>query len=301
MDSHDHNHDLSRVKPINLVIVMLLNLIITAAEVIGGILAGSLSLVSDALHNLSDGLAVIISYFAMKIARKENDELRTYGYRRATILAAFINSAVLIAISLFLFREAYLKFVHPQKINGSLVIWVALVGFIANVLSVFLLKKGSRKSINLKSAYIHLLGDTFLSVAVILGGIAIFYFKTYWVDPFLTVLISLYVLKESFEILMQATNILMQGAPEHISLNEVVEDITKIDGINKIHHVHVWSLDDHNIHFEAHIDVNDMLVSEAESLCEKIEHELSEKYHITHTTLQCEVKGCEVDCCNKKQ
>lgn len=176
---HDHSHDISNIKGINLAIVALLNFIITAAELVGGIFSGSLSLISDSLHNFSDGISIIISYIAIRISNKEKDIKRTFGYKRATILAALINSSVLIVISIYLFKEAYDKFINPQEINGGLVIWVAVIGLIANIAGVILLQKGSKGSMNIKSSYLHLLSDALSSIGVVIGGILIYYFKIY--------------------------------------------------------------------------------------------------------------------------
>lgn len=291
--NHTHSHDLSEIKGVRLILVMLLNFLIAAAEIIGGIFSGSLSLISDALHNLSDGLAIIISYFAIKISGKQNDIKRTFGYRRASIMAALLNSSVLIGISVFLFIEAYDKFVNPQPIKGGVVVWVALVGLAANSLGALLLEKGSHGDMNIKSAYLHLFSDALSSVGVVLGGVLILSFGIYWVDPLLTVLISIYALRESFKILKEAMNILMQGAPENMDINKVVEGLKEIDGVEDVHHVHVWSLDDNNINFEAHVNVRDMLVSETKRMSEAFEHVLNEHYGINHITLQFEYECCE--------
>ena len=292
--SHSHNHDVSNVKGINLLITMLLNLIITATEVIGGVYSGSLSLISDALHNLSDALSIVVSYFAIKMSQKSNDEKRTFGYKRSTILAAVINSTVLIIISFFLFKEAYSKFITSAKINGAIVIWVALIGLLANALGAYLLHKGSKEDINMKSAYLHLLSDALSSIGVVVGGVVIYYFNIYWVDPLLTVIIGLYVLKESYEILKQAVNILMQGTPENIDINEIVEELEEIEEIKNIHHIHVWGLTENTIFLEAHVNLRqDILISETSKIYESIEHELKEHFGISHITLQFEFNGCE--------
>lgn len=288
---HDHSHDISNIKGINLAIVALLNFIITAAELVGGIFSGSLSLISDSLHNFSDGISIIISYIAIRISNKEKDIKRTFGYKRATILAALINSSVLIVISIYLFKEAYDKFINPQEINGGLVIWVAVIGLIANIAGVILLQKGSKGSMNIKSSYLHLLSDALSSIGVVIGGILIYYFKIYWVDPLLTVLIALYVLKESYEIVKEAIQILMQGIPENLDVEEVVKELEKIDAIENVHHVHIWSLDENNINFEAHVNIKNMLVSETDKILKEIEHELSH-YEINHVTIQFEYMGC---------
>jgi len=289
---HSHSHDVSNVKGINLAIVALLNFIITAAELVGGICSGSLSLISDSLHNFSDGISIIISYIAIRISNREKDIKRTFGYKRATILAALINSSVLIVISIYLFKEAFDKFINPQDINGGMVIWVALIGLIANIAGVVLLQKGSKDSMNIKSSYLHLLSDALSSVGVVIGGILIYYFKIYWVDPLLTVLIALYVLKESYEIVKEAIQILMQGIPENLDVEEVVKGLEKIDAVENVHHVHIWSLDENNINFEAHVNIKDMLVSETGKILKEIEHELLH-YEINHVTIQFEYRGCD--------
>lgn len=290
--NHGHSHDVSNMKGVNFIITVLLNFGITAAEIIGGIYSGSLSLISDAIHNLSDAVAIIISYAAIKISKKENDEKKTFGYKRSGILAAVINSSVLIIISVFLFKEAYTKLVNPTPINGLVVIWVALIGIVANAIGAYLLHEGSEEDMNVKAAYLHLFSDALSSLGVVIGGILIYFYKIYWVDSILTVLIGLYVLKESFEILKDAVNILMQGVPENIQIEEVVGIIRNIGGVNDVHHVHLWSLNEKNINFEAHLNVKDMLVSETKVINEKIEEELHEHFEITHVTIQFECNSC---------
>ncbi|MCJ7691514.1 MAG: cation diffusion facilitator family transporter, partial [Clostridiaceae bacterium] len=247
-------------------------------------------------HNLSDALSIVVSYFAIKMSQKGNDENKTFGYKRATILAALINSTALIAISIFLFKEAYFKFLTPHAINGAIVAWVALIGLAANALGAYLLHSGSKGDINMKSAYLHLLSDALSSIGVIVGGIVIYYFNIFWVDPLLTVLIGLYVLKESYEILKQAINILMQGTPENINIDEIVEELKEIEDIENVHHIHVWALNENTIFFEAHVNLkNDILIGETTVIYEKIEHELKEHFGISHITIQLEFNRCE-DC-----
>lgn len=292
---HSHSHDVSNVSGVRLMLVMMLNFVITAAEIAGGVVSGSLSLVSDALHNLSDAMSVIISYYALRISGRKNDVKRTFGYRRASIMAALLNSSVLVGISGFLFKEAYDKFMHPQTVNGTLVIWVALVSFAANFASMLLLKAGSKGDMNIKSTYIHLLSDTLSSLGVITAGVLIWLFKIYWVDPLLTVLISAYILVECAGILKKVVNILMQGTPEGIDVEEVVAAMKQEGSVENVHHVHVWSLDENNIQFEAHVSVKDMPVSRTNELSERFEHILSERFGISHVTLQFECGGCGDD------
>lgn len=286
---HQHNE----VNKNNLIVTMILNFSITIAEVIGGIIAGSLSLVSDALHNLSDGVGIIISYLAIRISQRQNNERLTFGYKRAEILAALFNSVVLLSISIYLFKEAYLKIINPQPIDGSLMIIVATIGLLANFLSVLLLKKDSHKSLNIKSAYIHLLSDTISSIGVVIGGILIYFYKIYFVDPILTFLIGIYIIRECLKIISETVEILMQATPKDIDINKIKEEIEALGEVKNIHHVHIWRLNDSDIHFEGHINLKENLtVNEIVPIYEKIGTILKE-HNINHLTIQMEYKCCE--------
>jgi len=290
---HEHHHHSEGItSSARLFVTMLLNFLITFVEVVGGIVSGSLSLISDALHNFSDGIAIIISYIAIRLGKKPRNYRYTFGLKRGEILAAAFNAGTLIAICIFLFKESYHRFVSPNPIKGGIMIGVAFIGLIANVAGTLLLKKGSKDNINIRSAYLHLLGDAVSSVAVIVGGICIHFWGIYWIDPLLTVLISLYILKKSIEIVKESINVLMMGVPANISLENIRKDLEEIPGVNNIHHVHVWRLGEHEIHFEAHIDVHDMLVSETAPLCNMIEEKLKKEYGVGHITLQFEVDKC---------
>lgn len=272
---------------------MVLNFVITIAELIGGMLSGSLSLISDALHNFSDGISVIISYVAIRLKKRDNSYRHTFGLKRAEILAAVINSSVLIVISVYLFYEAIKRFSTPEPIDASMMTIVASIGLIANVAGTLLLKRDSKDSMNIKSAYLHLLSDAVSSVAVILGGLAIMYWEIYWLDPVLTILIGIYIIRESILILGEAIHVLMEGAPFDISIENVKREVEKFEEVINIHHVHVWSVGENDIHLEAHIDLKDMMISESDLLREKIESILLKIFAINHITLQFECNKCE--------
>ncbi|GAU79803.1 cation diffusion facilitator family transporter [Fusibacter sp. 3D3] len=286
-----HSHDVSQLSGKKIFWVTLLNATITIAEIIGGIVSGSLALLSDAMHNLSDTIAIALSYYANKIGQKPKDKKRTYGYKRAEILAAFINASVLIALSLLLIIEAIKRFNSPEAINGNLMIIVAFIGLIANLFSVFLLEKDSHENLNIKSSYLHLLGDTVSSVGVLLGGIAIKYWNVLWIDPIVTIAISLYILREAWHVTKTTIDILMQSSPS-LDYEHIKEEIEAIENVKNIHHVHAWMTDEKTIYFEAHIDLSDMLLSEVQLVYNKIEHLLKEHYDISHITLQAEVDNC---------
>ena len=295
---HEHNHtqagsarDVSILSGKKIFWVTLLNAAITVTEIIGGILSGSLALLSDAIHNLSDTMAIALSYFANKIARKPKDAKRTFGYKRAEILSAFINSTVLLAISAVLIFEAIKRLKSPESINGTLMIIVALIGLTANLISVFLLEKDSHENLNIKSSYLHLLSDTVSSVGVLIGGIAIKLWGFVWIDPVITVLISLYIMKETWHVVKTTVDILMQSSPP-LDYNAIKNEIEKLDKVKNIHHVHSWMIDEKTIYFEAHIDMEDMPLSEAERLYDKISCLLKDHYGVSHVTLQAEVDSC---------
>lgn len=295
--SHSHNHHHHELSGKKLLYTTLLNFTITIAEIIGGILSNSLALISDALHNFSDGVAVFIAYIANRISKRESDEKKTFGYKRIEILAALFNAIVLVVISIYLFIEAYERFIYPQEIKGKLMLIVAVIGLMANLISVFLLQKDSKKNINIKAAYLHLLGDTISSVAVIIGGILIHYFKIYWIDPLITVLIGIYIIKETIKIIKESVNILMQSSPTNLNLNEIVNEIKKIEEIDNIHHIHAWNLDDKQIHFECHIELKkDLKLSEADIIRQQVMKLLHHYFGINHTTIQ-----IGFNCCNNKE
>ena len=294
MSSNHHHH---HFKEEYLIITMVLNFIITLVEVIGGLLSGSLSLLSDALHNFSDGISVIVSFIALRLSKRENTLKNTFGYKRAEILAALFNSSFLIIISFFLFKEAYLRIQHPQNIESKIMITVALVGLAANTISVFLLKSGAKDNINIRSAYIHLFSDSLSSLGVIIGGILIYYFNITIVDPILTFAIGAYVLKEGFDILKQSVNILMEKTPAHINILKLKKIIENIPEVDNIHHVHVWQTNEKQFLLEGHIDVKrDINLSEAEKIRNNINSILFDKFRINHITLQ-----IEYNCCKDKE
>ncbi|MFK5957510.1 MAG: cation diffusion facilitator family transporter [Lutibacter sp.] len=286
------NHSHSTLTGKKLLFSIILNLIITLAQLIGGFISGSLALISDAVHNFSDVISLIISYVANILARKKKQTPQhTFGYKRAEIIAAFINASSLVVIAVVLGIEAFKRFNSPQEINSNLVIWLAVLGIAVNGFSVLLLKKDANHNLNMKAAYLHLLTDMLTSVAVLIGGLLMKYYQIYWVDALLTLLISVYLIYISWSILVSSLKILMLFAPEHIKISAVENEIIKIKEVRNIHHVHIWQLNDHDCHFEAHIEFRkNVQLSDFDLVCEKIENILAENFHIFHSTLQPEFK-----------
>lgn len=267
--------------------VVVLNAVITLSEFIGGVSSGSLSLVSDAFHNLSDTLAIIFSYGAQKMAQKEANERHTYGYQRLEILSAFINSFILIILSLFLAVEAFKRFNSPEKINSHLMLIVAVIGLLANLFSTLLLRQEADENLNIKSSYLHLLSDTLSSISVIIGAVLIRFFGIYWIDPVITLIISIYILLEAIIVIKKAAAILIQSAPT-IDYEKMEQEIKAIEGVKDVHHVHIWQYSEKIIIFDGHIDFEDQLLSEIEKAYPRITSLLKLKYGITHVTIQAE-------------
>ena len=285
--SNNHSHSHNDLKGRNLFISILLNILITVAQVIGGILSGSLALLSDALHNFSDVISLVVSFLANKLAKKQASLHRTFGYKRAEILAAFINASTLIIVAILLIIEAVKRFQNPEEIESNLVIWLSLLGIIANGLSVLLLKKDSEANMNMKSAYLHLLTDMMASVAVLIGGLLMKYYQVYWVDSVLTFIIGLYLIWMGFDLLKNSTKLLMLFTPDTIPIKKIVEEINGFETIKNVHHVHVWQLNEAEIHLEAHIDFNkNITLSEFDIILHEIEHLVFHKYDINHVNIQ---------------
>lgn len=288
-----HNHSHKDLKGRNLVISILLNVLITVSQVIGGIISGSLALLSDALHNFSDVLSLLISYIATVLAKREASTNKTFGYKRAEIIAAFVNSATLIVVAILLTVEAVERFMNPQPIGYNLVIWLSLLGILANGFSVLLLKKDSDHNMNMRSAYLHLLTDMMASVAVLVGGLLMKFYGMFWIDPLLTILIAVYLIYMGYDLLKASTRVLMLFTPNTVEVKQIVEAISKLPRIKNVHHVHIWQLNEEEVHLEAHIDFReDISLSEFDTILDQIEAEVH-KYGINHVNIQPEFGKCD--------
>jgi len=288
---HIHKHE---VKGKNLLFSILLNIVITVAQIIGGIFSGSLALISDALHNFSDVLTLVFSYFAHKLSKKKASMNQTFGFKRAELIAAFVNAMTLIIVALILIYGAIERFFNPEEIASDLVIWLSLLGIIANGLSALLLKKDAENNLNMKSAYLHLFTDMMASVAVLVGGLLMKYFSWFWVDSVLTLIIAIYLIIVGFDLFKKSTKMLMLFTPEHIDIKEIIHEIHKISGVTHLHHIHVWHLNDEELHLEAHIDCSeDIKISEFNELLHEVEQVLFNQFHINHINIQPEYKKLE--------
>ncbi|MBS3993444.1 MAG: cation transporter [Bacteroidetes bacterium] len=283
-----NHHHATTITGKNLLFSIILNLIITLAQFIGGLISGSLALISDSIHNFSDVISLVVSYVANRLAQhKKQTVSKTFGYKRAEIIAAFFNAASLIVIAVFLGIEAVDRFFNPVIIQSNLVIWLAILGIAVNGFSVLLLKKDAAHNLNMKSAYIHLLADMLTSVGVLIGGLLMKYYQIYWIDGVLTLIISIYLIKMSVKIFMDSLKILMLFAPKNIKVTDVVKRLEQIEGVRNIHHVHIWQLNDVDAYFEAHAEFKeDIRLSDFDKLCKQIEGILHDEFHINHCNIQ---------------
>jgi cobalt-zinc-cadmium efflux system protein len=289
--SHHHHHSHKDVKGRNLFISIVLNIVITIAQVVGGLLSGSLSLISDALHNFSDVVSLIISFVADKYAKKKASFNKTFGYKRAEIIAAFVNASTLLVVALYLIYEAIVRFVNPKEIESGLVIWLALLGIIANGLSVLLLRESSKENMNMRSAYLHLLTDMSASVAVLIGGLLMKYYGWFWVDSVLTVLIAVYLLFMGYDLLRTSFRVLMLFTPTDIDLENLRNAINDHPEIKNVHHMHIWQLNEQETHLEAHMDFHhDISLSEFDAILLTVEEMLRKQYGINHVNIQPEFR-----------
>jgi cobalt-zinc-cadmium efflux system protein len=282
--SHSHSHQRSQK---NLLFSIFLNIIITVSQVIGGFISGSLALLSDALHNFTDVVSLVITYVASTYSGKNATTHKTFGYKRAEIIAAFVNASSLIIIAVILIKEAVFHFFEPTEINSNLVIWLSALAIVGNGISVLLLLKDRKSNMNVASAYLHLLSDMLASVAVLAGGLLMKFYGIYWIDSVLTFAIAVYLIVVGFRLFRDSFKVLMLFTPGHIQIDELVTKINSLPLVKHMHHVHIWQLNEDELHLEAEIDFEeDITLSKFDEVLEDIEKILLSEYGINHITIQ---------------
>ncbi|USS93038.1 cation diffusion facilitator family transporter [Fructilactobacillus ixorae] len=265
--------------------VTLLNSAITLLEFIGGVLSGSLSLLSDAAHNLGDSLSIIFSYGAHVLSKRKQTRVNTYGFKRAEILAALFNALFLVLLSLFLLGEAVIRIWHPAPVESGVMIWVAVISAAANLLSTGLLNRGAQHNLNLKATYLHLLSDALASLGIIVGGGLILWTGWTFIDPLITMVVAVYIMVESWPVIKKTVSILMECAP-HLDYAAINRDLLAIPGVKKVHHVHALMVDENSIVFSAHVNMDNMELNEVQQLYAQINRVLQDRYQIEHVTIQ---------------
>lgn len=273
------------MKNTNIFIAIILNIIITVFEIIAGLFIGSLALVSEALHNFSDVGALSLSWWGEKVKERGNTKYKTYGYKRAEILIAFFNSLVLLAVVIFVIVEAFQRLLHPSQITGGWMIVASVVALIGNGIATYLLEKDAHKNLNLKSAWLHSLQDALFSLGVVAGAILIYFFHWYIIDPIISIVLSVYIIKEVYELLKQTLGILMEGVPEDIDFEEVKKSLNEFSKVKEAHDIHIWQTDSNSRFLSAHLEIEDVENGQRNDLLCQIQSKLK-KFNINHTTIQ---------------
>ena len=293
-DSSEHSHGASRsaelagVSDARLLWAVILNQILTVGQVVAGVFSGSVALLSDAAHNFNDANALLIAFIARRVSRKDANKRYTFGYRRAEMIGALINLTLLAVIGLYLVYEGVMRFVEPKEIIGWLMAATAILALVIDVATALLLWAMSRGSLNVRAAFVHNIVDALGSVAVLIGAGAIIWMQWYWVDSAITLLIAGYVLWQVFKMLPQATRVLMEGTPPELDLDTLIDSVKRIEGVDGIHHVHVWQLDEQHRALEAHIVIATGNTDGMESIKRAIKRRLAEEFEIRHSTLEFE-------------
>jgi len=290
-----HHHDVDAMGDRRLGWAIAINMLLTLAQIIGGVLSGSLALIADALHNFSDAASLLIAWIARRIGRQPADYFKTFGYKRAEVIAALINLVILVIVGLYLVYEALWRMYEPQVIEGWMVVIVAGVALVIDVATAILTFTMSKNSVNIRAAFLHNVSDALASVGVIIAGSLILLYGWYWTDTALTLLIAGYVLYQAATLLPQTIHILMQGTPEDISIEEIINAMESVEGVSNVHHVHLWQLDEHKNALEAHVIIGDF--GELESIKRALKSKIEQKFSVFHSTLEFEVEHCGEAAC----
>lgn len=302
---HDHNHDHHEHNgaSFRFLAVIALNLVITVAEYIGGVISGSLALVSDAGHNLSDSLSLILGYAGERVSERGRSDSYTFGMKRFEVLIAFINALTLVFIGLYIFYEAVERFRNPVAVNFAIMLPVAAIGLAGNIFSMFFLGHGGDKSINIRAAFLHMLFDAVSSVAVIIAAIIIWYTSNYWVDIVISFFIAVMIIWSSFGILKESFRIFLQGVPGHIDTAEVYDAILAVEGVESLHGLHIWSINSKEVFLSCHICLDEGHSNLSDKVVMSINNILQNRFMIEHTTIQSELSdfcgGYTGECCSR--
>ncbi len=290
MHPGEKQHDSVATQPLKITLGLVL--VIMVAEIIGGVFSNSLALLSDAGHMLTDALALGLSLFAINLARRPATATKTFGYHRAEIMAALANGSVLILVSAIIFYEAYQRFLEEPTVKSPLMLIVAGIGLAANIIGLYLLRRGSRKNINIKAAFWHIIGDTLSSVGVIIAGVIIQFTGWTTADPILAVVIGIVILWGAIRIVKESVDILLESVPQHVEIEKVTASVKTIPGVEDLHDIHIWTITSGIYALSAHLSIADQMVSQSCDVLTRVNEVLAHDFNITHTTLQMECKSC---------
>ena len=294
MHNHSHSHigDLTKQTTKRLTLSLILTAAFVVIEVIAGIFGNSLALLTDAAHNFTDVIALGLSWYALHLATKPAHAGKTFGYHRVGILVALINSTTLILIAFGIFFEAYHRFLIPPEVDSTLLIGVGAVAFIINLVTALMVKEGSENDLNLRSAFLHLMGDVMSTLGAVIAGIIITFTNWNWLDPFVSVLIGVFILYNAWSILKQTIHILLESTPENINMDSMVTELRSVNGVLDVHDLHVWSISENLRMLSAHVVIDNVSIGEGVSIQHNINELVAHNYNIQHATLQMECEGC---------
>ena len=295
--SHDHgghSHGEENLSDRQLIFAVAINVLLTVAQIIGGVLSGSLALIADALHNFSDAASLGLAWFARRIGRRPADKLMTFGYAQGEVVAALINLTTLLIIGFYLLVEAINRFADPQPVEGWTVIGVAGIALVIDLVTAFITHRGASDSINMKAAFLHNVSDAMASVGVIAAGVLILLYDFYLADLIITVVIAGYVIWQGLSLMPRTVRLLMVAVPDEVEFDQIVHALQEHDGIAGVHHVHVWNLGEHHRALEVHLTPSTSSLQAFERLKQPIRDMLLEKFGIAHATLEaCLATECD--------
>jgi len=294
MQNHAHSHfgDLANQTTKRLTLALGITAAFVIVEIAAGIFGNSLALLTDAAHNFTDVIALGLSWYAVKLATQPAHAGKTFGYHRAGILVALVNSTTLVLIAFGIFYEAWKRFLSPPEVDSAILIGVGALAFFINLGTAWLVKSGSENDLNLRSTFLHLMGDVLSTLGAVVAGIIIAFTNWNWLDPFVSVLIGAFILWNAWGILRQSIHILLESTPESIDMGSMVTDLLKVNGVQGVHDLHVWSINESLRALSAHIVTDDIHVSAGASIQRDLNEILAHKYNIRHATLQLECEGC---------
>lgn len=283
--SHNHHHNDQPPSLANLILAILINGGIVVFEMIFGLLISSMALISDAVHNLSDIVAMSFTYWAEKMSRRPATEHKTYGWRKMEFIAAFVNSTVLSVVIAFVFWESVQRLFSPAQVSGTTMLWVAVVAFVGNSAAALLLHKISDRNFNIKSAWLHSLQDALFSLGVIVGALLITYFDLYFIDPLISIVICIFIAREIYKIIRHTVNALLDSVPADVDFNAVKKDLLSVSGVAEVNDLHIWQTGTGQKLLSAHL-VSDDEPPDHEQIIRAVQKILHEDHGIDHTTIQ---------------
>ena len=289
---HSHHHHGATGNRLRLSLAATVLFIVV--EVVAGFKAHSLALLSDAGHNFTDALSLLLAWFAFYVESKPPDHTKTYGYQRAGVLAAFVNALALIPLAGFIFYESYRRISNPQPVGEKIMIWVAGLGLLTNLGIMLGLREAGKRDLNIRSAFVHMLGDAVSTAGIIAGGFLMLATGYHWIDPALSVLIGLMILWTGWDIIQESLNILLEGLPREMNLRTVVDAVRGIPGVIDVHDLHIWSLASNSHAMSCHVMIDDLPPSASDAILRSVNEVLEKRFHVTHTTIQFEHVLCEI-------